>query len=391
MKLNQRLLTAMAATALIGAAGQTVAGTAPKEVVTDEVPVETKTESLFDRIWSVADLYKDDSNPFIQELSLTGRQQNEYYYFDASQGTADGWVNRRTRIGLKGRFFNDYILHGEVDLDLQNRNPVYNKLTDAYLQWAPSSAFALTMGKHGAKFTLDGHTSSTRLFTMDRSNIANNFWFPEEYVPGVSVSGKAGNWLYNVGYFSSGEATSEFGEFNAGSFALLNLGYDMSKALNLDRALLRTDFVYQDPNPGNTFTRQNEMVGSINMVLEQGRFGLGTDLVGAKGYLGQPDLFGLQFMPSMYLNESKTLQAVFRYLHINSRGDRGIRFARYENQIAPGRGDEYNEFYLGLNYYLYGHKLKLQTGVQYTDMSDRTDSGGNYDGWGVTTGLRVSW
>ena len=355
-----------------------------------QVTVDSEA-SLLDRIWSVADLYKDDSNPFIQELSLSGRQQNEYYYFDASQGSADGWVNRRTRIGLKGRFFQEFILHGEVDLDLQNRNPVYNKLTDAYLQWAPSKAFAITAGKHGAKFTLDGHTSSTRLFTMDRSNIANNFWFPEEYVPGVSVGGSSGNWLYNAGYFSSGEATPEFGRFNGGSFFLVNLGYNLSEALGLDRALLRTDFVYQDPNPGNTFTRQNEMVGSINMVIEQGPFGLGTDLVGAKGYLGQPDLFGLQFMPSVYLNESKTLQAVFRYLYINSRGDRGIRFARYENQIAPGRGDEYNEFYLGLNYYIYGHKLKLQTGVQYTDMNDRTNTGGNYDGWGVTTGVRVSW
>lgn len=372
-------------------AQQTHAGVdSAKQAPEPQVAVDSEA-SLFDRIWSVADLYKDESNPFIQELSLTGRQQNEYYYFDASQGSADGWVNRRTRIGLKGRFFQDFILHGELDLDLQNRNPVYNKLTDAYLQWAPSKAFAITVGKHGAKFTLDGHTSSTRLFTMDRSNIANNFWFPEEYVPGVSVSGSSGNWLYNVGYFSSGEATPEFGRFNAGSFALVNLGYNLSDALGLDRAILRTDFVYQDPHPGNTFTRQNEMVGSVNMVIEQGPFGLGTDLVGAKGYLGQPDLFGLQFMPSVYLNESRTLQAVFRYLYINSRGDRGIRFARYENQIAPGRGDEYNEFYLGLNYYIYGHKLKLQTGVQYTDMSDRTNTGGNYDGWGVTTGVRVSW
>lgn len=29
---------------------------------------------------------------------------------------------------------------------------------------------------------------------------------------------------------------------------------------------------------------------------------------------------------------------------------------------------ECNEFYLGLNYYLCGHKLKVQTGIQYADM-----------------------
>ncbi len=96
-------------------------------------------------------------------------------------------------------------------------------------------------------------------------------------------------------------------------------------------------------------------------------------------------------MPSYYLNPSKTLQAVFRYTYLNSDGENGIRFARYENQITSGRCDEYNEFYAGLNWYLYGHKLKFQTGVQYTTASDGANDGGDYNGWGVTTGVRVSW
>ena len=71
--------------------------------------------------------------------------------------------------------------------------------------------------------------------------------------------------------------------------------------------------------------------------------------------------------------------------------DNGIRFARYENALESGRGDEYNEFYFGVNKYFYGHKLKWQTGVQYTTMDDNADDGGDYDGWGVTTGIRISW
>jgi phosphate-selective porin OprO/OprP len=81
-----------------------------------------------------------------------------------------------------------------------------------------------------------------------------------------------------------------------------------------------------------------------------------------------------------------------RYTYVHSDGPDGIRFTRYEAQALNDlRGDEYQEAYAGLNYYLYGHKLKLQTGVQYTTMRDRADNGGAFDGWSWTSGLRISW
>lgn len=356
-----------------------------------------KEESIYDKIWGLAVLYKNPDNPFIQEFKLRGRQQNEWFYFENQDTDDSDWINRRTRIGFEAKILGEFTLHSEVDLNLQDPDPMYNKLTDAYLKWSPSKAFNLIIGKQGAKFTLDGATSSTALITMDRSQIANNFWFPEEYIPGVSATGEVGKWIYNVGYFTSGSASPEFGDFNAGSFGLVSLGYNLAETLGVDKAVLRGDFVYQDEDPGNRvgepnpFTRNHEMVGSINFQMEEGRFSLATDASVTKGYLGQPDLFGLQFMPAVYLNEAKTVQAVFRYTYINSDGDNGIRFARYENRLESGRGDEYNEFYAGLNWYLYGHKLKFQTGVQYTTMDDNANDGGDYDGWGVTTGIRISW
>jgi phosphate-selective porin OprO/OprP len=353
-------------------------------------------KSIFDKIWGLAVLYKNDEG-FLQELALVGRQQNEWYYFEDNHDDVDDndWINRRTRVGLKAKFAGDITVHSEVDLDLQDHDPIYNKLTDAYIRWSPSKAFNLTVGKHGVKFTLDGSTSSTQLITIDRSQIANNFWFPEEYIPGVSINGELGSWLYNVGYFTSGEASPEFGDFNAGSFALFSVGYNLADALGVDKAIIRLDYVYQDEHPLNTegepnpFTRNHEQVGSVNFLFEEGPWGLGTDLTASKGYRGQPDLFGLQIMPSYEITD--TWQVVFRYTYINSDGDNGIRFARYENELESGRGDEYNEFYFGVNKYFYGHKLKWQTGVQYTTMDDNADDSGEYDGWGVTTGIRISW
>jgi len=95
-------------------------------------------------------------------------------------------------------------------------------------------------------------------------------------------------------------------------------------------------------------------------------------------------------MPYYTINEH--LQVVFRYTCLKSDRPDGIRFNRYESFPTNGRrGDEYQEFYLGLNWYLYGHKLKLQTGVQYATMEDSARNGGDFEGWSWTTGLRVTW
>ena len=56
-----------------------------------------------------------------------------------------------------------------------------------------------------------------------------------------------------------------------------------------------------------------------------------------------------------------------------------------------GRGDEYNELYLGANYYFYGHKLKLQTSLQWAELDDRAGDGDEYSGVSWTSGLRVGW
>lgn len=109
------------------------------------------------------------------------------------------------------------------------------------------------------------------------------------------------------------------------------------------------------------------------------------DLGVAYGYV----IFGGMVMPTYNLIGDE-VQLVFRYTYMSG-DDNAIRFARYENQVVSGRGDEYNEFYAGINWYLYGHKLKFQTGVQYAMMDDSKGDGGEYDGWQVVTGLRISW
>ena len=345
--------------------------------------------SAYDNIWKYTEWYKNADNPVIQKFNFTGRFQLDYALLDADQGNHNQWNIRRFRLGGKAQLFKDFTLHGEVDLDPLANGPVYQRITDLYLAWSQNKAFVASVGKQSAPFTMDGSTSSKELIAIDRSNLANNFWYPQEYVPGVTISGKPGPWVYHLGVYSSGAANKEFGEFNGGYFGLATIGYDFKKQLDVKEAVLTVNYVHNDPDINNTFTRSLENVGSVNFKFDTGKWGVRTDLTAATGYLGQSDAWGAMVMP--FYNITKNLQAVARYTHLSSDKNKGLRLARYESSIVAKKGDEYNEAYLGLNYYFYGHKLKLQTGVQYADMVDHAKAGGDYSGLSWTTGLRIGW
>ena len=167
------------------------------------------------------------------------------------------------------------------------------------------------------------------------------------------------------------------------------MSHDFADKLNAREALLRINLVDNEPDPDNGFTRPLEQVASLSFSYEAEDWGFRTDISAASGHFGQSDLWGLVVMP--FYKPTKLLELVGRYTFVASDEENGVRFARYERSIVDGMGDRYDELYLGLNYYWYGHKLKLQNGVQYVDMRDQAGDGGDYTGWAWTTGFRVSW
>ncbi len=345
--------------------------------------------STFDDIWRFAEWYVDDQNPVVQSVLFSGRFQYEYATVNDNSLSYNEWNVRRMRMGVRTAFLHQFTLHAEAEFNPQEADPFYTRLTDFYLEWSRSSELALTLGKHGVPFTIDGATSSKELLTIDRSNLANNMWFPQEYMPGVSVSGEISNWLYHLGAYSSGQRNREFGEFNGSAFTLATLGYSFSQALGVPDAVLRANYIYQNPDSRNTFTRDLQHMASVNFRFEDERWGARADVSNSWGYLGQSDLWGTTLMP--FLNITPKFQLVARHTYLTSDDPNGVRLARYESQLIDGRGDRYNELYLGLNYFFYGHKLKLQSGLQFADMNDSADDGGEYSGTSLTTGLRISW
>jgi phosphate-selective porin OprO/OprP len=306
------------------------------------VPALEPEPSSYDKIWRYAEWYESDDNPVIQRFSFTGRFQLDYALVDADQGHHDEWNIRRFRLGGDAKLFRGFTLHGEVDLNPQGPDPVYRRLTDLYLAWSRSQDFRIAMGKHSAPFTMDGSTSSRELIATDRSNLANNLWFPQEYIPGVSVSGWPGPWRYWAGVYSSGAANEEFGEFNGGAFVLGMVGYDFGKLMHVKQAVLAGDYVYNEPDINNSFTRSLHHVGSLNFSFDTGKWGCRTDLAGGIGYLGQSDLWGTMLMP--FYNIASNFQAVARWTYLKGEQVNSVRLAAYENIVVPGRGDEYNEF-----------------------------------------------
>jgi len=257
-------------------------------------------------------------------------------------------------------------------------------LTDAYLAWAPNHAFSLKLGKFSAPFTLDGSTSSNRLISLERNNVANNLWFTREYHAGIGASGRIDQSHYQVGVYSS-STDKEFGKFDGGYFTLVSFAHDFSKRFDVPELLLSLDYVYNASDADNISTQDLSHVVSVHVRFDTGAFGVRSEFTGGIGYRSQNDLIGLAVVP--FYHVTRTIQLVGRYTFLHSFDGRGIRYARYESRIESDRGDEYHEIFLGLNWFIYGHELKLQTGIKRTWMNAERD----FRSWGWTTGLRMFW
>ena len=349
----------------------------------------TEAAPDYDQLWSHFTLYESEDDGFIRSFALSGRLQGDLAWVDADEGDFDDELWRRFRFGFKSELANDWLVQLEADFDLnQGKDDIYSRLTDAYVGWNPDDTLDLRFLKHSAGFTLDGATSSKKLLTMERNNLTNNLWFTAEYFSGVSAKGELDSGLtYRAGIFS-GDPDNEINVEKGSYFTLTSLGWDFATDTDMDRASVRIDYVYQDEDPENN-TRDFSRVINLVSQWQKTNWGLWTDLSAGQGLAEQSDIWGLVLMP--FYNSTDKLQWVGRYTYLDSDAANGLRLGRYEREIVEGRGDEYEEVYIGVNYFFYGHKLKWQSGVQWARMEDTIEDGGRYDGWAFTTGLRIYW
>ncbi|MCB1090045.1 MAG: hypothetical protein KDL87_00835 [Verrucomicrobiae bacterium] len=350
----------------------------------------TETKWDLDALWRRAVLFEsDDPSDLLQRLSVSGRIHYDYVNLHADVGDLDEWAFRRTRIGFLAKFRGHISLRSEVTFEPNRADPFYLGLANTYVQYDPTPDVSLRIGKQAPYFTLDGSESSNELLTLDRNLLSRNLWFVLGQIPGITLNLKNGPWSTGFGLFSGGSFSKEFGNFDGSLFGLVKEDYDLSEAWGVEEASLGLHYVYQDPDPLNTFTLPLEHIGSLNFRFHEGHWGFRSDLAGGKGALGQSDLGGFVLMP--FYDLSDRLQIVTRYTWLESADPNGLRLNLYEFLSDRQRGDRLQEGYIGLNCFLHGHRLKWQNGLKYTHLADQARDGGAYDGWSYESGFRISW
>jgi phosphate-selective porin OprO and OprP len=352
-------------------------------------PVEKPAVSELDRLWSLATLYKNPANPFLQEFKLRGRYQGQYHWLDSDQGDDDGWENRRSRFGFDAKLLHDF----DLRVDFQSNDefdPFYDRLVDAYLKWHPSENFSLTLGKQKPQIGYYDWLQSTNAQpTFERSQIFNQLRV--DRVTGAVAEGKHGKWSWQAGVYSN-DVDREFGGFDGGWSAGLGIGYDFKEAWALDKADFRFDWLHSSHDSVDTVLNRYDDILSATLWLKEGRWSLVTEAFYATGTA--PDAFGFYIQPTYDLIPKK-LQAVARYSFATGDGPDSLTAqSRYE-RTAPsltggGRGETYHAAYLGVQYFIHGDKLKLLAGAEYAHL-DGGGNGGDFDGITALTGIRFSF
>lgn len=378
-------------------------------IATETSVQKTDARPIGDKIWGLASLYQNDQNPVLQEFALQGRLQLQYAAGDSNQGGFGSgdraeetrWGDfdvRRWRLGFKSKWFHQFKLEGQIDINpnftlepgakASLDDGFYRDIFDLHVAWTPSEAFNLSVGKTLANyFSAEYATSSKELLVFERSLLVN-LVVPQE-LTGVWINGEAGNWIYTAALYA-GDYNAEFANFDAGSVSQLSFGYDFATAVHTGKAMVKFDYQYSSSAENSDGPGRFNHAFDLNTRWEKGRFALYADVIGATGRGAQGDVSGVIVTPSVYLADC--LQLVFRYQQAH--GERnGLQLqSRYE-RLAPeldakGKGESYHAAYLGLNYYLYGHRLKLMSGVEYNHMTAGND-GDNFNGWTCLAGMRM--
>lgn len=393
--------------------------TAPSSSATGLLVGKLTGDTAWDRAWSAFTLYKDENNPILQEFALQGRLQVQSIYGesdDDSFNTSDYkdagndesvWGNdieaRRARFGFKSKWFQNWKFEGQIDVDTDGRDgdssdhTLYKDLYDLYVTYASSDALNVSVGKTKVKFSREQEISSKEILTVERSLLSNTL-FPGE-LTGIWANGKgiAEHWLYEFGVYGS-DRVREFSEFDQGAVILGKIGYDYSAQAGLDSAIASVHYMHNtepgfdapsetnyNPSASPSFTDSIALTNDITL----GRFGLTTDVLYGFGDddLGQSNVFGVSIIPSYFIADGLQLVGRLQLATCSDPNDLRVS-ARYE-RLPSGddeRGNTYSSAYLGLNYYLYGHKLKLMNGLEYSHLG-----GGDYDGYTFFSGLRFSF
>jgi phosphate-selective porin OprO/OprP len=188
MKFNKKLAAAVSGSILL-MAGQVALADSTTDIVDALVSKGVLTEEEGKLITkghssktSVTPVVKEKDGAFTLEsangrnsIQLTGRMHLDYRFNDAYEtgrgddrdtaSLADQFELRRARLGVKGKFANDF------KYEIVGNLPGTATIDVAYLDWAKYDAFQIRTGKFKQPFGLEQLTSSNNIALMERSYV----------------------------------------------------------------------------------------------------------------------------------------------------------------------------------------------------------------------------
>jgi phosphate-selective porin OprO/OprP len=325
--------------------------------------------SLKERLENLGLVYQDKNAKGLQELWLLGRYHGHYHDTSSDDRSSSGLESRRVRLGFQARMYDRITIHAQA-ISGSDFEPVYNGFTELWVRWEFDPALQLTVGQQKHRFTHDRNVSSRYMSFMERSMFTNMMGL--DYTPAVTLSGRVGKLDYYAGVFTNQAGTEmweAFTELHSGWSALAAVTYDFEHLGGADSVVFYGSLLHTEAKAGSTNLTRFDDAASAAIIVTEGPVAIVTEVTagfgGARG-----DAVGLNFQPSVFLTDK--LELVSRYQLAGASEAGGLRSQRrYESPAGLPNGDHYQATYLGLNYYLAGHRIKLLTGMEHARMNGR--------------------
>jgi phosphate-selective porin OprO and OprP len=335
------------------------------------IKIEAKQQTLAEQFENLGLIYKDKNAPILQEFWLLGRYHLHYHDTNGTVGNDSGWEHRRARFGFQATLFDNLTIHAQ-SVAGSDFDPLYGGFTELWASWKFSDAVKLTIGQQKHRFTHDRNVSSRYINYMERGMFTNMFGL--DYTPAVTLSGTVGKLDYYTGVFSNATDTNmyrAFTELNSGWSYLFAATYDLGNLFGADTAHFYGSYIHSEADASATNLSRYRDGVSAALILTEGPASLVTEVTGGFGS-DRGNAWGLNVQPSYFLTDN--LQLVGRYQLAMADDDRGLTGQRrYERAAGAPAGDLYQAGYLGLNYYIAGHRAKIMTGVEYADMNGESE------------------
>ena len=404
--------TLKAAAILCGLSSSALAGEPPTQVAASS----DESASSFDFCSWLSNkpgtIYKDSTNPWISEVNIFGRFHMNFAHidgegFDGHDFSEDYAEYRRARLGAKIGFLKYFTFKGALDLVEDNRRTTGEGLEWGYSQWDEAvfsfnmkEAFSIPLDKlnlnygrikwHGG---LEARTSSNELLTVERSALSNKL-YQSARPTAITVDATRGPLFVAAGICST-DAGSPTGRDNVEGFGAWNDGQQYFTEVvytATDDLRLGWEFLYNNADVTSGEDSLLDYQWATTLSAEYAIGGGGVNIEGFYGdngdeEIGQTDprrqgnFYGIVVTPYYWIVPTK-LQAVVQYMYAGAEEEQGIRTnSRYfrantnGGAVNSGRGEELHTLYGGLNWLICGDNLKLQAGIEYTNLSANSGDG----------------